>query len=257
MMRVPSSSLRETSGAKELATSRRSAALCDLPAHVLEALIVGGGLSCGDVCALACTQRPMGGLLRDSSLCERLCEGAGLRRQHPLASTMPAAALVRLAGVDRCQRCPSPRCEVQWSFGTRLCRRCLDRATVSCRRCQDFYGLPPRAWKAVPKERMPGGELCMLKDHLLPLLLPLLLPEDDSFEARETRLRREAAAQRAETLRRWCEQAGLAPESLALSPHFRRHSKMSTPLTRAGFGPVLRKVREEVRRAERKGKQVT
>ncbi len=221
----------------------------DLPAHVLEALILGGGLSCGDVCALACTHRAMGGLLvMEGHLCERLCEGAGLRRRHHLASTMPAVALVRLAGVDRCQRCPAARAEVQWSFGTRLCRRCLDRATVTCRRCQDFYGLPPRAWKAVPKERVPGGELCMLKEHLL----PLLRPEDASFEAREARLRREVAARRAETLRRWCEQAGLAPESLALSPHFCRHSKMSTPLTRAGFGPVLRRVREEVRRAERK-----
>lgn len=87
----------------------------------------------------------------------------------------------------------------------------------------------------------------MLKTHVMPLLLP-----DASFEARDARLRREAVRLRADTLRRWCEQAGIAPESLELSQHFRRHSAMPAPLTRAGFGPVLRRVREEVRRAERK-----
>jgi hypothetical protein len=121
---------------------------------------------------------------------------------------------------------------------------------VSAQRLDKQYHIPKERWANLPHEE---GGLYAIKD------LQSLVTEiygDASFDAYDMRIKREEREEgiriRAEMLKRWTEQAGIAPESFGMSQTMMHNSMLPYRLTRASFWPLLKKIKTEVRRGERR-----
>lgn len=217
--------------------------LLDLPTDVQEAVTFL--LQPIDICALCCVAKGMQMAMESN---DAIWCFAWKSQSRPCGMT--PKQLVRLAGVTGCQSCGLKRVSgVQWRFRTRMCRACLQRNTVSAKRLEKQYAIPRECWGGLVHETC---NLYAVRD-VLPFLTEI--HGDVSFEAYDERKSREerelCIRMRADTLKLWTEQAGIAPDSLTLSPTYLHNIALPHRLTRAAFWPLLKKIRAEVRRGEK------